>query len=151
MFLAQFAVFVWTAVSVAAIAPGTISLYHPRLELSHRFWFWGISALVFAMATSMFAFTRSDDVRIICGVSLVVFLFYLVPPVALIGRTSQIKEDVNSYPQTIRTLRAGAFGCLLGALVSSGLVAGVSYPAIALSVIISLTLPYFTLSLVKPQ
>ena len=149
MFLAQFAVFVWIAVSVVAITLGTISLYHPRLKVSHSFWLWWISALVSGMAAGIFASISANHSQVTCGVNLVIFLIYTVPIVAVMGHTSRIKEGTDPYLEAIRSLRAGAFGCLLGALVSSGLIIGVPYLAIALSFIISLGLPYFTLLLLE--
>ena len=101
------------------------------------------------MAAAVFASIRANRSQVTCGVSLVIILFYIVPIVALMGRTSRIKECTNPYLEAIRSLRAGAFGCLLGTLVSSGLIGGVPYLAIALSFIISLGLPYFTLLLLE--
>jgi uncharacterized membrane protein YhaH (DUF805 family) len=147
--LIQFATFAWAAISVAATVLGTISLYHPRLSPSQRSWFWWISALVVAIATTIFAATHVRSVEITCGGSLVILLFYIVPVAALIGRNIQIRKGENPYPQAMSALKDWAFGCLLGALVSSGLIVGVPYLAIALSLIISLLLPYLTLLYVK--
>jgi hypothetical protein len=144
MTLAQAITLLWTVVSTVAVAFGIISLYHGTLSVNRRFRLWCISGLVLIAATTLFglAHTRMPIV-ITFGIGLVIFLFYFFPVAALIlNHLGLASKARNSYSEPISTFRAWAFGCLLGALVCSGLLASVPYYAIGISVVILLFLPY---------